>query len=64
MMTDVYVFSSRMKNKIFGDVNGTRVVTMDTHSTLFNTIITKHLFHTKELGATTPYNDILYFPSG
>ena len=64
MMTSFYVFSLRMKNEIFGNVNSTRVVTMNTHSTFLNAIIVEHLFHPKELDTTTPCDNIFHFCSG
>ena len=64
MMTNFYVFSLRMKNEIFGNINCTRVVTMNIHSTLLNVIVTKHLFHRKELGTTTLYDNKFRFRNG
>ena len=62
-MTIFYMFSSKMKNMIFENINNTRVVTINIHSTLLNAIVTKHLFHPKEFN-TTPCGNIFCFHSG
>ena len=51
-MLNLYVFGSRMLNRILKDVNGTSIVTIDSEMLLTNTIIMEEFLHPKELGAT------------
>ena len=52
VMLNLYVFSSRMLNRILRDVYGTGIVTIDSKIFLTNTII-KEFLHLQKLGATT-----------
>ena len=45
VMLNLYVFSSRMLNRIFRDVNGTGIVTIDGTIFLTNTIIMEEFLH-------------------
>ena len=45
VMSDLYVFGSRMLNRILRDVNGTGIVTVDSKMLLTNTIIMEEFFH-------------------
>ena len=44
-MSNLYVFSSRMLNRILKDVDGTGIVTIDGEMLLTNTIIMEEFFH-------------------
>ena len=45
VMSNLYVFGSRMLNWILGDVNGTGIVTIDSKMLLTNTIIMEEFLH-------------------
>ena len=45
VMSNLYVFSSRMLNRILRDVNGTGIVTIDGKMFLKNTIIKEKFLH-------------------
>ena len=45
VMLNLYVFSSRMLNRILRDVDGTGIVTVDDMMLLTNTIIIKEFLH-------------------
>ena len=45
VMSNLYVFSSRMLNRILRDVNGTSIITVDGKMLLTNTIIKKEFLH-------------------
>ena len=45
MMSNLYVFSSRMLNWIFRDVDGTSIVTVDGKMLLTDTIIMEEFLH-------------------
>ena len=45
VMSNLYVFSSRMLNQILRDVNGTSIVTVDDKMLLTNTIIKEEFLH-------------------
>ena len=45
VMSNLYVFSSRMLNRILRDVNGTGIVTVDGKMLLTNPIIMEEFFH-------------------
>ena len=51
VVSNLYMFCSRMLNRNFRDVNGTGNVTIDGKMFLTNTIIKKEFFHPKKLGA-------------
>ena len=45
MMSNLYVFGSRMLNQILRDINGTDIVTIDSEMFLTDTIITEEFLH-------------------
>ena len=45
MMSNFYVFGSRMLNRILSDVNGTSIVTVDSKMLLKNTIVMEEFLH-------------------
>ena len=45
VMLNLYVFGSRMLNRILRDVNGTSIVTIDGEMLLTNTIIIEEFLH-------------------
>ena len=45
VMSNLYMFGSRMLNRIFKDVNGTSIVTIDGEMLLTNTIIIEEFLH-------------------
>ena len=45
VMSNLYVFGSRMLNQILRDVNGTGIVTIDSEMFLTNTIIMENFLH-------------------
>ena len=45
VISNLYVFSSRMLNRILRDVNGTSIVTIDSEMILTNTIIMEEFLH-------------------
>ena len=45
VMSNLYMFGSRMLNRIFKDVNGTSIVTIDGEMLLTNTIIMEKFLH-------------------
>ena len=45
VMSNLYVFGSRMLNRILRDVNGTGIVTIDSKMLLTNTIIMEEFLH-------------------
>ena len=50
LMSDLNVFSSRMLNMIFRDVDGIGIVTIYSEMLLTNTLIKKEFLHPKKLG--------------
>ena len=64
VMLNLYVFGSRMLNRILRDVDGTSIVTIDGEMLLTNTIIMEDFLHPQELGATATGSDVLRFYSG
>ena len=47
VMSNLYVFGSRMLNRILRDVNGTSIVTVDSEMLLTNIIIMEEFLHPK-----------------
>ena len=45
VMSNLYVFGSRMLNRILKDVNGTSIVIIDCEMLLTNTIIVEEFLH-------------------
>ena len=64
VMSNLYVFGSRMLNQILRDVNGTGIVIIDSKMLLTNTIVMEEFLHPQELGATTTGSNVLSFSSG
>ena len=64
VMSNLYVFGSRMLNRIFRDIDGTGIVTVNSEMLLTNTIIMEEFLHPEELGATATSSDVLSFCSG
>ena len=58
VMSNLYVFSSRMLNRILRDVDGTGIVTINGKMLLTNTVIKE------ELGATATNSDVLSLYNG
>ena len=52
VVSNLYMFSLRMMNKIFRDVDGIGIVTIDGKMFLTNTIIKEEFLHPQKLGAT------------
>ena len=64
VMSNLYVFSSRMLNQILRDADGTGSVTVDGKMLLTNTIIMEEFLHPQKLGITATGSDVLNFCSG
>ena len=45
MMSDLYVFNSRMLNRIFRDIDGNGIVTINSEIFLTNTIMREKFLH-------------------
>ena len=60
----LYMFCSRMLNRIFRDVNGISIVAINGKMFLTNTIIKKEFLHPQKLRATTTDNNVFSFSSG
>ena len=60
----LYMFCSRMLNRIFRDVNGTSIVAINSKMFLTNTIIKKEFLHPQKLGATIICSDVFNLSSG
>ena len=54
VMSNLYVFGSRMLNRILRNVNGTSIVTVDNEMLLTNTIIMEEFLHPQELVQQLP----------
>ena len=63
VMSNLNVFSSRMLNRIFRDVDGTGIVTIYSEMLLTNSII-KEFLHPKKLGTTATSSNIFSLNSG
>ena len=59
----LYMFCSRMLNRIFRDVNGISIVAINGKMFLTNTII-KEFLHLQKLGATAIDSDVFSLNSG
>ena len=60
----LYMFCSRMLNRIFRDVNGIGIVTINGKMFLTNTIINKEFLHSQKLGATATGSNVFSLNSG
>ena len=63
MVSNLYMFSPRVLNMIFRDVNGTGIVAIDGKMFLTNTIF-KEFLHPQKLGATATGSDVFSLNSG
>ena len=59
MESYLYMFCSRMLNRIFKDVNGIGIVAINGKMFLTNTIIKKEFLYPQKLGATATGSDVL-----
>ena len=64
VMSNLYVFGSRMLNYILRDVDGAGIITVDGKMLLMNTIIKEKFLHPQKFGATTTKSDVLNLYSG
>ena len=64
VMSNLYVFSSRMLNQILRDVDGIGIVTVDGKMFLTNTVIMEEFLHPQKWGATATDSDVLNFYNG
>ena len=64
VMSNLYVFSSRMLNQILINVDGTSIVTVDGKMFLTNTVTKEEFLHPEKLGATATGSDVLSLCSG
>ena len=64
MESYLYMFCSRMLNRIFKDVNGTGIVAINGKMFLTNTIIKKEFLYRQKLGATTTGGNVFSLSSG
>ena len=64
VMSNLYMFCSRMLNRILGDVNGIGIVTINGKIFLTNTIIKEEFLHPQKLGATTTSSNVFSHNSG
>ena len=60
----LYMFCSRMLNRIFRDFNGTSIVVINSKMFLTNTIIKKEFLHPQKLGAKIIGSDVFNLSSG
>ena len=60
----LHMFCSRMLNRIFGDVNGIGIVTINGKMFLTNTIIKEEFLHPQKLGATATGSNVFSLSSG
>ena len=64
VMSNLYMFCSRILNRILRDVNGTGIVAIDGKMFLTNTIIKEEFLHPQNLGAATTGTDVFSLCSG
>ena len=60
----LHMFCSRMLNRIFGDVNGIGIVTINGKMFLTNTIIKEEFLHPQKLGTTATSSNVFNLNSG
>ena len=58
VVSNLYMFCSRMLNRILRDVNGTSIVTIDGKMFLTNTIIKEEFLHPQKLGVAVTGSDV------
>ena len=61
VISNLYVFSHRVLDRILWDINSIRIITINNHGVLWYPIITQKLFYPKKLWTTTSSSNILYF---
>ena len=64
VMSNLYMFCSRMLHGIFRDINGIGIVTINGKMFLTNTIIKKEFLHPQKLGATAIGSDVFSLNNG
>ena len=64
MVSNLNKFCSRMLNRIFRDVSGIGIVTIDGKMFLTNTIIKEEFLHPQKLVATSTGGDVFNLSSG
>ena len=60
VMLDLNMFSLRVLNRIFRDINGIGIITIYDEMFLTNTIIKKKFLHQKELSIKTSSSNVFY----
>ena len=63
VISNLYVLSLRVLNRVLRDINSTRIITINNHGILWYSIITQKLFHSKKPWATTSSSNIFYLYS-
>ena len=64
VVSNLYMFCSRMLNRIFRDVNGIGLVTIDGKMFLTNTTIKEEFLHPQEVGVTATGSNVFSLSSG
>ena len=64
VVSNLYMFSSRMLNRIFRDVSDTGIVTINGKMFLTNTIIKEEFLHPQKFGVTATGSDVLNLNNG
>ena len=64
VVSNPYMFCSRMLNMILRDVNGTSIVTIDGKMFLTNSIIKEKFLHPQKLGAAANNSNVFNLNSG
>ena len=64
MLLNLYMFCLRMLNRIFRDVKGVGIVTIEGKMFLTNTIIREEFLHPQKLGARSTSSDVFSLSSG
>ena len=64
VVSNLYMFFSRMLNRILRDVNGTGIVTINGKMFLTNIVIKEEFLHSQKLGAVATGNDVFSLSSG
>ena len=64
VVSNFYMFSSRMLNQILRDVDGIGIVTVDGKMFLTNTVIKEEFLHSQKLGAAATGSDVFSLSSG
>ena len=64
VVLNLYMFCSRMLNRILRDVYGTSIVTIDGKMFLTNTIIKEEFLHPQKLGVAATNSDVFNLSRG